>query len=162
MSKMTENDIILYWKHNGAERRAFQAIPIECRDWLNDHPVAQRLTDAGAWRDVGAINMICDHAAVYKIPADYQPAPAPKKGRWVPYDVDREGAVRDEFGNQIGYFDDYKQIAGIFGGWWLEHGGAVGWSARPMGVNDKGEITEYADAWQYPLVPTKIRFWVVK
>lgn len=44
----------------------------------------------------------------------------------------------------------------IFGGWWFDDFKA--WSSARMGMTGK-RVSQFISEWDYPLTPTKIRFW---
>lgn len=159
---MTEQEIIAYWKQNRVEMRAFVKAPADCQSWLmrKTPNIAEMLNEGASWMCADKLTAI-KLGDIHTIPTDYQPESPKKQGRWVEYAIDAQGVILDSKGNTAGYFDDYKHFKGIFGGWLWEHGNDEYWSTTLHGVDAQDELTRYASAWQYPLMPKKIRFWVV-
>lgn len=94
-----------------------------------------------------------------------EPVVKKPSGKFVEYDIDENGDYNLESGGKINWqehlvFEIAKRC--IFGGWLWVHPDKPRnncWSTSRMGIWNS-ELTTASYAWEYPIIPKKIRFWV--
>jgi hypothetical protein len=94
-----------------------------------------------------------------RVIAQVEPVKPEKKGRWVKFVIREDG--RFGFDGHDRWIDAPGCYSmGIFGGWLWKHEQTVFWNTHRQGVTESGVMTEIANMWERPLIPTKVRFWV--
>ncbi len=99
-----------------------------------------------------------------------EPVVKKSSGRFVEYDIDENGCyhpLNDRGSSSNCRWQDihhYEDVNRIFAGWfWVNPDNAAenGWSIDRLGFDSRTKIMNPAcEHWEYPLIPTKIRFWV--
>lgn len=104
-----------------------------------------------------------------KILESCEPVVKKPSGKFVEYDIDKNGAIQFRRDIDDLYYpwqapDRIENSDHIFAGWFWEHPEDSidnGWSLNRKGINRTSRsMTSICEDWEYPLIPTKIRFWV--
>lgn len=104
-----------------------------------------------------------------KILESCEPVVKKPSGKFVEYDIDENGKYSLTKNKTRYYLDwfNYSRVEAsdhIFAGWfWVNPDNAAdnGWSIYRQGFDSRTKIMNPScEHWEYPLIPTKIRFWV--
>ena len=169
MRKMSEEQIIKYWKDNKTKMEPFCKAPKDCRDWLLcNNFCACQLNIHACWvhgdiiLNENKINSIDDN--LLKIMLRNREKQANKQ-MFSEYVIDKDGLFTHEYqGSQrkktAWYnFVDAIPHCGFFGGFFFENDCSSSWFNSLCGETKHGLLTTCANDWVKPLVPIKIRFY---
>lgn len=169
MKKMSEEQVIKYWKDNKGKLEPFCKAPKDCRDWLLcNNFCACQLNIHACWVhgaiiiNENTINSIDDK--LLKIILRNREKQANKQ-MFTEYVIDKDGLFTHEYqGSQrkkTAWFDALSAVVscGLFGGWFFENKAASGWFTQLCGETKTGALTTDTNEWVKPLVPKKIRFY---